>query len=131
MELEKEEEKKTAWEKEVSDLAEHQIVAVAASTKACKKFDKLKENRASAESFLEKTEEQFKRYEKMVTDTTEAEEDVDDLLDGFLMVGQGTSCSLSDFFFVAWIGGGLGFLLLLYDLPHWLFGFEVDVLEVS
>ena len=77
-ELEEEEKKKTAWEKEVSDLAEHQIAAEAASTKACEKFRKLSKNRASAESFLEKTEEQFKRYEKMVVDTTEAEEDVDE-----------------------------------------------------
>ena len=77
-ELEEEEEKKTAWEKEVSDLAEHQIAAEAASTKACKKFRKLSENRASAERFLERTEDQFKKYEKMVTDTTEAEEDIDE-----------------------------------------------------
>ena len=53
-ELEEEEEKKTAWEKEVSDLAEHQIAAEAASAKACRKFCKLSENRASAERFLEK-----------------------------------------------------------------------------
>ena len=48
-ELEEEEKKKTAWEKEVSDLAEHQIAAEAASTKACEKLRKLSKDRASAD----------------------------------------------------------------------------------
>ena len=60
-ELKEEEKKKTAWEKEVSDLAEHQIAAEAASTKACEKLRRLSKNWASAESFLERTEEQFKK----------------------------------------------------------------------
>ena len=77
-ELEEEGEKKNAWEKEVSDLEKHQIAAAAASAEASRKLRKLSENRASAESFLEKTEGQLEKYEKRVTDTTEAEEDIDE-----------------------------------------------------
>ena len=56
-ELEEEEQKKTAWEKEVSDLAKHQTAAEAASAKVCEKFRKLSKNRSSAEKYLERTEE--------------------------------------------------------------------------
>ena len=74
VELEAEVKEKKEWEKEVSDLADDQTAAEVASTKACDKFRKLSENRASAEKILEKTEEKFKKYEKMVVDTTVEEE---------------------------------------------------------
>ena len=58
-ELEEEVVKKNAWEKEVSDLEKQLTAAAAATADANRKLRKLSENRASAESFLERTEGQL------------------------------------------------------------------------
>ena len=77
-ELEEEVVKKNAWEKEVSDLEKHQTAAAAATADANRKLRKLIDNRASAESFLERTAGQLEKYGKRVADATEAEEDIDE-----------------------------------------------------
>ena len=75
-ELEEEVVKKNAWEKEVSDLEKHQTAAAAATADTNRKLRKLSDSRASAESFLERTEGHLEKYEKQVADATEAEEDI-------------------------------------------------------